>query len=200
VFDLIFGFVAAQDNKQEKDHWEKIRQIFNAYFILPSTENAERVLAVLPNRIDVKDFEDLNKTMDIFYQEHITDLGALVGKGDRLAIRIAFKADQLMDGWYQESLDSLIGSSIKVVPTIFLEEAQPFLKEQSELYASFNLPKKGEMSWVMGGILTNIGFEETRPDVIEKEIRLRMEALATVKRQDLLELRDICLDILKNRI
>lgn len=46
----------------------------------------------------------------------------------------------------------------------------------------------------------NIDFDENRPDVIEKEIVLRIAALETVERQDLLELRDICLDILKERI
>ena len=139
--------------------------------------------------------------MDIFYREHITDLSKLVKEGDRLALRIAFKAVQLMDGLYAEVLDSVIGSSIRVAPTTFLEEAQPFVKKNAEWFASLNSPYKLGISWFMGGILAStMDIEETRPDVIDKEIRLRIEALATVKRQDLLELRDICLDILKERI
>ena len=198
---IIIDFVAAQDNKQKKNDWEKNRQLFNTYFASPTTDNAEKVLSVLPDRIDVTDFENLNGTMYIFYQEHITDLSKMVKEGDRLALRIAFKAGQLMDGIYAESLDSLIGFSIKVAPTAFLEEAVPYLKKQSEWFASLYPHNQIGVDWLLGGILVgNIDFDQNRPDVIEKEIVLRIEALASVKRQDLLELRDICLDILKERI
>lgn len=119
VCELVISFVAAQDIEQKKDDWEENRHIFNAHFASPLIENAEKLLSVLPDRIDVKDFESLNITMDIFYREHISDLSKLVREGDRFALRIAFKATQLMDGIYGESLDSLIGFSIKVAPTAF---------------------------------------------------------------------------------
>jgi hypothetical protein len=200
----IISLGAAQYNKQEKDNWEKVRQIFNAYFASPSAENAEKVLLVLPDRKDVKDFENVNKTMDILYQEHIHDLHNLAIKGDRLTLRIAFKAVPLMDGFYSEQMDSLIGSSIRAAPATFLEEAFPVVKEESKRLAGFYPPLNMEViTWLLGGILAGGIFredEEFKPDVFEKKIRLRMEALAKVKRQDLLELRDICLKILKEEL
>lgn len=82
---------------------------------------------------------------------------------------------------------------------IAVEEAVSFVKKQSEWFASLHSPQ--QIEWYLGGILVgNIDFDENRPDVIKKEIVLRIEALETVERQGLLELRDICLDILKERI
>jgi hypothetical protein len=198
AFGFVFCFVAAQDNKQEKAAWEMNRQILEAYFASPSIENAKRVLSVLPDRIDVEDndLEGLHRAMRVIYEEHIADLQRFVSKGDRFALRIAFKAEQLADGAFAESLDSVIGSSIKVAPITFLEEAVPFVKKQSEWFATLPPSKYNGIRWFIDGILTNVGFEEPL-DVTRKEIKLRIEALTTVKRQDLLELRDICLDILK---
>ena len=185
--------------RQTTDGQEINRQIFDAYFAAPDRENAEKVLAVLPDRIDVKDMQNLNEVMQIFYDEHIRDLGKLVETGDRYALRIAFKATQLMDGLYAEHLDALIGFSVKVAPAIFLEEAVPFVRSQSKWFASLGAPS--EIDWYLGGILVgNIDFDQNRPDVIKKEILLRIAALETVKQKDLLELRDSCLRILRERI
>jgi tetratricopeptide (TPR) repeat protein len=185
--------------RQTTDDLQANKQIFDAYFAAPDRENAEKVLAVLPNRIDVKDAKNLNRVMEVFYNEHIKDLDKLVGTGDRYALRIAFKATQLMDGLYAESVDASIGFSIKVAPLIFLEEAVPFVRSQSEWLASLGVGSS--IDWILGGILVgNIDFDQNRPDVIKKEILLRIAALETVNQENLLELRDSCLRILGERI
>jgi len=196
---FIAGVVSAPELKQSTDDLQAYKQIFDVYFAVPCRENAEKALAALPDRIDVKDVRNLNKVMDVFYQEHIRDLDRLVSTGDRYALRIAFKAAQLMDGLYQESLDALIGFSIKVAPLIFLEEAVPFIRSQSQWFASLGVGSS--IDWILDGILVgNIDFDQNRPDVIKKEIVLRIAALETVNQENLLELRDSCLRILRERI
>lgn len=195
---LIVGFVLAQESKQAKTDWGQVRAAFDAYFSSPTDDNALRVLSALPSKIDdqTMDFSAKNTAIERIHQDHIGNLDELIGKGNRLALRIAYHLYKFTDGWYAESVTAVIGGSIVAMPDKFLEETLLFRKNNPpELHGVRYFPGDYDLNQILTGF---IDFDSFRPEVIRKEINARIKALESVERMDLREFRNDCLGRLRH--
>jgi len=185
---LFTNLVLAQESKQAKTDWVQVREAFDAYFFSPTEENAMRVLSALPDKIDdeTTNYEALNSAIIGIWDDHISELSALIKKGDRLALRIAYNYARFTDGIYSEAMCNIIGDSVVVMPVIFLEETGLFKKN----YPRSNVANDEGLSQILFYFIALYAF---RPDVISKEVRARIKALESVEREDLLEFRDDCM-------
>jgi hypothetical protein len=188
---FLFNFSTAQENIKQNIDWTKVREAFGAYCESPSADNASKVLAALPNTFANRhaDFEQWAAVVHYVYEgPPFKVLDNLVRKGDKFALRVAFKTVFMSDGAFGEDLSGLIGRAIRVNPTVFLEEAKIFSGYKDRRFA-------------MGSILAgNIDADDYRPEVVKKEIQLRINSLKTVDRADLIEIRDICISELETSL
>jgi hypothetical protein len=188
---ILLNFSAAQQNTKQNIDWTKVREAFEAYCEAPSAENAIKILAALPDNFANReaDFKQWVSTSRYVYEgQPFRVLDNLVQKGNKFALRVAFKTLFMSDGAFGEDLCGLIGRAIRVNPVLFLEE----------------IKISGQKGHMLDSILAGqIDADEYRPEVVKKEIQLRIYSLKTVDRPDLLELRDICIyklkESLKNR-
>jgi len=197
---LFMSFVLAQGSNQVRTDWYKVREIFDAYFSSPTDDSAHKVLAALPSRVDDKitNFSAMNASIERIYNDHIVALDELVSKGNRLALRIAFNFRKFTDGWYSENVTGVIGDSIVPMAAIFLEETLLFRKNNPREIGDHRFYTSDDfLDQVLCGY---IDFDNFRPEIVRKEINARIKALAEVDRTDLRELRDDCLERLKNHL
>jgi hypothetical protein len=169
--------------------WVNIREAYKAYSISPTSENAQRLLVTLPDKLDniTADAEQWSSTLHfIWEQEPFRVLERLIRQGDEFAIRIAFKTTVITDGACTEDLCTLISESIRVNPLIFLEGLYALIKKDEHL-VRFILRRDDDID-------TYTLYDDPQARVeFNKEIRLRMKSLRTVNRPDLIEIRDYCL-------
>ena len=176
--------------------WRIIKEEFKVYSESPSAKNAKKLLSILPIEFNIAttDFEQWKSTINYIYHDKPFDaLNDLVRKGDRLALRVTYYTliIAMRAAALSEDLCSLLGYSVRINPLVFLEEMLSFESTHNQFIAQSNL---------LGNILVGNIDPEFREDVIKKEIRLRIEALKTVKRPDLLELRDACIKELEEAL
>jgi len=176
--------------------WGIIKEEFKVYSELPSAKNAKKLLSILPIEFNIAttDFEQWKSTINyIYHDKPFGILDNMVRKGDRLALRITYYTliIAMRAAALSEDLCSVLGNSVRINPLVFLEETQSFESTHNQFIAQSNL---------IGNILIGNIDPELREDVIKKEIRLRIEALKTVKRLDLLELRDACIKELEEAL
>lgn len=179
---------AAQENIKQTTNWATVREAFEAYCKSPSADNANKILAALPNNFSNRedDFDQWVSAVNYVYKgQPFRVMDELVRKGDRLALRVACKTLFMSDGAFGEALCGLIGRAVRVNPRLFLEE----------------IKISGQDRDMLGSILVgDIDADEYRPEVVNKEVQLRIKSLKTVNRPDLLELRDVCIIILKESL
>lgn len=177
---LLVSLAWSQENTIGNVDWAKIRMAFEAYVGRASTENAEGVLAVLPDGYgfqigDPK--EHIAALRYIFGGRSFRKLSKLVRKGDRFALRIAFRTLRLSSGGEDARVCILLGKSIPAHPVLFLEEFRASVLDPAWLDL----------------IVTGYGWaDEGYPELSDKEIRLRLISLRSIDRPDLADIRDIC--------
>ena len=188
LFVFLLNFSADQENTKQTTNWATVREAFEAYCKSPSADNANKILAALPNNFSNRegDFDQWVSAVNYVYKgQPFRVMDELVRKGDKLALRVACKTLFMSDAAFGEDLCGLIGRAIRVNPRLFLEEIK---------LSSLD-------SDILGSILAgNIDADEYRPEVVNKEIQLRIKSLKTVNRPDLLELRDVCIIKLKESL
>jgi hypothetical protein len=192
---ILLNLSAAEQNTKQNIDWGKIRKAYEAYCRFPSADNANDILVALPEKLDLNpvDFEQyVSISKYIYYGEPFKVLANLVKKGDRFALRVTYRTLEISDGAYAEGLCSILGTGIRVNAILFLEETKIFSKNKQDIFSP-----NSTLDSVLSG---QIDADEYRPEVVNKEVQLRISSLKTVDRPDLLELRDICISKLKESL
>jgi hypothetical protein len=181
---LMAGLAQAQESKREEINWARVREAFESYCQSPSADNANMVLAAMPDSFSYQqgDFTEFAAASRYIFNGRLFKvLKKLVHKGDKPALRIALRTLYISSG-RDDMVCILIGKSIRVDPILFLEE-----------FKASGL----ERAW-LDLILTGFGWEdEGYPELSDREIRLRLRSLQSVDRPDLIDIRDICIERLK---
>jgi len=149
------------------------------YFTYPSTENARLFYLGLqkPLRPDVERF---NRLFD-FVLDNLGVLARQIFAGDRNAAKLGFALYDYSSGLFTMELDAIMADSIRFHPQLFLEElkAAPNGKRIKEL--GFPLCE------------SRLNFSDNREEAHRYELEMRIKALETVTKAELLDLRDTCL-------
>jgi hypothetical protein len=182
---LLCALSVAQEKPEQNVDWSKIRDAFRVYCESPTAANAINILAELPEELGrTVDQKQWQSTLDYIFGPIYSEWAGFVRKGDRSSLQFTLKLINITDGWYTENLCSLIGTTIRVNPTLFLEEMN-------------NL---GKNAFLLSNIVAGIDAEEYPPEVAKKEIKFRIESLKTVNRPDLIDLRDRCIRLLEKEL
>ena len=153
---------------------------WEAYLNRPSRANGEQLYRLLPNSHDRSIVSDSSSFWTIYGS--VWSLKDLVTKEQRIAVRIAFKLFAICDGDFCESLDQILGSLIRINPSMFLEE----LSNHRSLVGS------------LGGLVGNLGDEFVdQESKSARERKLRISSLKRVQKASLRSLRDECIVALK---
>jgi hypothetical protein len=179
-----FGLTTLCSKKISRQNveWEKIREAFKAYCASPSADSANKILSIMPKKFDnsTTNFDEWASTVDSIYRgEPFKVLKDLVRKGDEFAILVAFSTLVISDGAFAEELSDLIGESLGVNPTAFLEGAK-ILIENPQATSVF-------LKEILAG-----GFYADSDTVFKQKMQMRIKLLETITRPDLLNIRDIC--------
>jgi hypothetical protein len=192
VFLLLFpaSIWLSPCNGQDVD-WPRIREAFRIYSAKPSSENAERIIASLPDEFDYqnvnqKEWELTLDYLDMIDGEPFRVLEKQIRKGNESAIRVAFRTQVITDGAVTEDLLAIISEAIRSNTSVFLEKLVP-LRTHDEHSVNFILERDRDID-----TYTLIEDPPAR-EAFKKEIILRMKALKAVARPDLIEIRDYCL-------
>jgi len=186
----VFSLILFREQARSKQNINRrgIREAFSVYCQSPSSDNANKLLALMPKEPDYGtiDVDQKHATTDLIYGRGMDFLGTFVRRGDRSALRITYRMLIISDGALAEDLLNTIGEAIRPAPLVFLEEAKFF----SEYEKDWKL-------WLKG-----IGFpgDYLPSDVTEtanKELLLRIQALERVTRPDWLAMRDYFLGPMK---
>jgi hypothetical protein len=187
--------------QEHKLFWEKAYAAAQTYFSNPSSENADRLYRLLPDRrLPGLDFTGEVRLSGFFYnggsrESHLDILIKRAGEGDPRALDICFRLINISDGAFGEDLVYDLGTVIPTQPRLFLEK----------LLANQGLTEPPVLE-LLDGILHPVGWWEIRDDdpdhVKYKELRntridIRIKALKTVQNPQLRELRDRCISILE---
>lgn len=177
-------------NSQDID-WPRIREAFKIYSAKPSSENAERIIASLPNKFDYKNVDQKEWELTLGYLDLINGepfrvLENLIRQGDESAIRVAFKTHIITDGAVEEDLLEILSEAIRANTLIFLEELS-VLRKRDEHSVDFLLRRDSDID-------TYTLFDDPQArEEFNKEIVLRIKSLRTVSGSNLIEIRDYCL-------
>lgn len=177
-------------NSQDID-WPRIREAFKIYSAKPSSENAERIIASLPNKFDYKNVDQKEWELTLGYLDLINGepfrvLENLIRQGDESAIRVAFKTHIITDGAVSGDLLEILSEAIRANTLIFLEELS-VLRKRDEHSVDFLLRRDSDID-------TYTLFDDPQArEEFNKEIVLRIKSLRTVSGSNLIEIRDYCL-------
>lgn len=167
---------------KEEDELLKAWSVFQE---APTSENPLALYQALPENSDsvIRLSARQSRTLRLMY-EGLHILEARVGYGDRNAVKVAFHLHAISDGDFAEWLDIMLGLLIRPHPQLFLEE----LKEHHQLVPRLDV------------LLGNLG-----PDYVDRheaqlaKLKARIEALKSVSRSDLDNVRDECIAILERQ-
>lgn len=171
--------------------WARIREAFKRYSAIPSSENAERILASLPNNFDnnnvnQEEWERTLNYLDMIDGTPFRVLESRIRQGDESAIRVAFRTNIITDGAVTEDLFAIISEAIRSNPLVFLEELAA-LRASDEHGVNFILRQDSDIDTY------TLAEDPPSREAFKKEIILRMKVLKTVAQPNLVEIRDYCL-------
>jgi hypothetical protein len=164
-------------------NWKQLKIAFENYVEYPSSENALRVSALLPeNHVKLMDDKDAKEAREYIWSQ-LNMLERQVISKDRAAVRLAFRLFCISDGAFTEELDMMLGSLIRIDPVLFLEE----LKRSKHPVLS------------NGGLVANLGVMYVdRYKARCYGIQQRIKSLEAVNVPLLRAERDKCINILKD--
>jgi hypothetical protein len=179
-------------------NWDKIMNAAQTYFASPTSENALKFFASLPNTAvlgEARETEEFHKVFYYIYNK-LDILERLVLKADGNAVKVAVRLGGIGDGAFSEWLDEMLGDLIRVDPKMFLEEIRKY--PWPDGYGDFK-------DWLAqcnvlcnGRVLS--GDSEASDEDRREELELRIKALETVKDANLMGFRDECIAILRKHI
>jgi hypothetical protein len=160
--------------------WKGLEEAWNAYYLAPSEEVAQKMLSLLPGEkiMDIKDgFLVINSIYD-----HLGVLEGEMYSGHPAAIKLGFRLFTISYGAFEVALNKILGSLIAFNPRMFLEE----LEVQRGLFPS--------LEPILGSYLRDIPNDEVAREL---ERNLRIKALESVLEKPLKPIRNECIKILK---
>lgn len=179
LFSIVF-FLECKAEKSESFDWDKLLRAWEAYLNYPSSDNADKVTALLPDTGHISYIGGKGDESEI--DSVWNNLGTLeyqMYASDRSAVRLAFRLYSIADGAFAEELDIILGRLIRINARLFLEE----------------LKNNYRLALGLDGLVGNFGYEQHYGDD-NLETTLRIEALKRVTNPKLKSIRDECIKAL----
>jgi hypothetical protein len=182
---LPVGGLCQQSNPQAVN-WESLDVAWQAYMEKPSALNADRVYNVLPTTIpDRIPTSEIGSRVDKSIYRNLHKLKTQIRLRKRSAVRVAFRLMTIADGDLTESLDDILGSSIRTAPKLFLQE----LQNHHSLIRDLE------------GLLNSGGDDPTeKQSGWNKEHQERIKVFRSVKDENLVGIRDECIAALHSQM
>ena len=178
--------------------WGNIMEVATTYFAVPSSENALRFYNALPKvQVQIKNEEEAFSKVNSYIFSNLVLLEKQVLKADRNSVKVAVRLWTIADGAFAEDLSDMLGQLIQIAPKMFLEETRDFPWSYHGHEGFLEWLKEGHIV-CNGGVLG--GEVEYDEQAVRAELLRRIQALETVKEKDLMEFRDICINIIKQHI
>lgn len=156
--------------------WIDFEKAWHNYLTNPTHDNSVKVYTLLPDKVMGGDYPDGGQTSRVFSK--IEQLDKMIQRGDRDALRVAFKLFTIADGADAEGLQIEIGKLINTDAKLFLQE----LKIHRKLVVS------------LGGLVGNLGEDYVdEPELQRKEKEKRIQSLKNIMDKNLIDVRDECL-------
>ncbi len=181
-FGLALSLLAGFQAPQQSINWENLITIGKAYFASPSPGNAQKLCSALPESDvpgDARD-ESFVKASEYFYT-HLYAL-EMPMQTDKQALEIAFRLLNISDGGFSEELYNFIGDVMDVSPRLFLEVLRGN-SNRTDVVCS-------------GRRFMGLYSDETKSEYNE-ELTKRIKTLLTVSDENLVPLRDKCIEKIK---
>lgn len=161
--------------------WKALEETWNAYYVAPSEELAQKMLSLLPGNVKIMEIKDGFLVINSIY-DHLGVLEGEIYSGNPNAVKLGFRLFTISYGAFEVSLNKILGSLIAFNPRMFLEE----LGAHRDLFPSLDP--------VLGSYL-----RDTPDDAVARELekKLRIKSLESVEDKPLKSLRNECIKILK---
>jgi hypothetical protein len=168
--------------QNQKFDWDSVFKAAEAYFALPTQENARKLYITLPEfpvplAARDKHFSEVGH----YLYDHLYDLEKLM-QADKIAVEIAFRLYNVSDGGFTEELYNSIGDLADTNPSLFLEE----LKNNPERFDA-----------VCCGKRINGFYAEDKKSEHDELLAKRIKALESVKDEALVPLKEKCIEQIK---
>lgn len=183
---VIICLLNAEEQKDIKIDWERLKEASTAYFDYPSSENAYKFYLSLPEEDIVIKRSEGGSVKD-FIVDNFGMLITQIYASDRNAVKVAFRLYNISDGYFTTMIDMTLGDLIRINARLLLEE---LVKHKKIKY----IESCGPSVDIMGEEYVD------RFKAQELEIRLRIKALESVQDKELREIRDECIRILKESL
>ena len=171
--------------------WVQFQILWTSYLTHSTSANAKKVIDLIPYPDHVHYTQSSAQDSALECMEGgFATLRNQIYAGNSSAVKLAFRLFCLSDGDYSESLDQILGGMIVRNPTTFLEQ----LNAHSELFG-------GEEFTYIGTLVGNFGdrfVDDMKAQI--KESHSRIGALLKVKRPDLLNVRNRCINHLRDKL
>jgi len=186
-----------------KTFWGNAYKAAQAYFSLPSPETAKKFYMALPDkRLPSLDPDGEFRLSDLVFDfwdsgmaKNFSILKKDMEEGEPNAVDVGFRLINISDGGNGEALLYALGHIIDRHPILFL---QKIIAHQGE-----SEPSALEL---LDDILDPVAWWEQQqdeagyPELLKRRLEIRIKALESVNDNDLKEIRDRCLTILKNQV
>ncbi len=161
--------------------WKGLEEAWNAYYVAPSEEGAQKMLALLPGNVKIMEIKDGFLLINSIY-DHLGVLEGEIYSGNPNAVKLGFQLFTVSYGAFEVGLNKILGSLIAFNPRLFLEE----LEAHRGLFPSLDP--------VLGSYLRDIP-----DDAVARELekKLRIKSLESVEEKPLKSIRNECIKILK---
>jgi len=161
--------------------WKGLEEAWNAYYIAPSEDGADKMLKLLPGLVKIIDIKDGFLAINAIY-DHLSVLEGEIYSGNPNAITLGFRLFTISYGSLEVALNKILGNLISYYPKLFLEE----LAAHRDLF--FNLDP------ILGSFMREMAND---PAAQELEKNLRVKSLESVEDKGLKALRNECIKIIK---
>ena len=130
--------------------WKGLEEAWNAYYLAPSEEGAQKMLNLLPGSVKIMDIKDGFLVINSIY-DHLGVLEGEMYSGNPNAVKLGFRLFTISYGAFEVALNKILGSLIAFNPRMFLEE----LEAQRGLFPSLDP--------ILGSYLRDIPNDAGRP-------------------------------------
>jgi hypothetical protein len=183
LISLLFTSLPTIAQKNGSVDWAGVHRSFEAFSQYPSTENAIKVISLLPERDHVTYTGEKNENEATqFVYQNLGMLERQVISRDPNAIKLAFRLKAIADGAFAEDLDVLLGQLIRIDPALFLRQLKNAKVQNGRVDA-------------LVGNYGDIYADKVEAQRLETKERIR--ALETVSDSALKEIQNKCLVELK---
>jgi hypothetical protein len=161
--------------------WKGLEEAWNAYYVAPSEEGAQKMLDLLPGNAKIMEIKDGFLLINSIF-DHLGVLEGEIYSGNPNAVKLGFQLFTISYGAFEVGLNKILGSLIAFNPRLFMEE----LGAHRGLFPS--------LEPVLGSYLRDIP-----DDAVARELekKLRIKSLESVEDKPLKSLRNECIKILK---